>query len=222
MSVQQYTADFKPLSAEVLQAFADIPAAVASDCLARGQTMQGAIGALDPSMRVLGQARTAECPVGNNSAIRAAIGLAKAGEVIVVNAQGFENTAVFGGLMTLYAQERGIAGLVIDGAVRDSDEIVDADLPMFARAVCPRGPVKEPAGYVDGTVAVGGVSVAPGDLIIGDAAGVTVVPWAQVDACLAAAQEVLRKEAAILETIKAGGTLADIYGVVEIVPAGKA
>lgn len=218
MSVQQYPAKFTALSADVLAAFAAVPAAVASDCLARGQTMQSAISALDPMMRICAQARTAECPVGDNSAIRAAIGLARAGEVIVVNAQGYEDTAVFGGLMTLYAQERGVAGLVIDGAVRDSDEIVDAELPMFARAVCPRGPRKHPSGYVDGVVAVGGVSVAPGDLIIGDADGVTVVPLAQVDTCLAAAQEVLRKEAAIMETLQDGGSLADIYGAVEVTP----
>ena len=116
MPVKQHPTTFKPIPAETLAAFADIPAAVASDTLSRGQTMQGGISPLTPSMTLLGQARTAECPVGDNSAIRAAIGLCEPGQVIVVNAQGFENTAVFGGLMTLYAKERGVAGLVIDGA----------------------------------------------------------------------------------------------------------
>jgi regulator of RNase E activity RraA len=167
-------------------------------------------------MKLLGQARTAECPVGDNSAIRAAIGLCETGQVIVANAQGYESTAVFGGLMTLYAKERGVAGLVIDGAVRDSEEIIDADLPMFARATCPRGPRKSGDGFVDGTISVGGVSIASGDLIIGDADGITVVPYAQIDKCLADAQEVLRKEEAILETLKQGGSLADIYGAVAV------
>jgi len=216
MPVQQHPTTFKPIAAETLAAFREIPAAVASDTLSRGQTMQGGINPLDSSMKLLGQARTAECPVGDNSAIRAAIGLCEAGQVIVANAQGYESTAVFGGLMTLYAKEQGVAGLVIDGAVRDVEEIIDADLPMFCRATCPRGPLKSGTGFVDGPISVGGVSVSAGDLIIGDADGVTVVPYAQIDACLAASQEVLRKEAAIMETLKQGGSLADIYGKVEV------
>lgn len=216
MPVKQHPTHFKPISPATLKAFAKIPAAVASDTLSRGQTMQGGITPLSPSMKLLGQARTAECPVGDNSAIRAAIGLCETGQVIVANAQGYENTAVFGGLMTLYARERGVAGLVIDGAVRDAAEIITANLPMFARATCPRGPQKNGHGTVDGIIAVGGVSVSPGDLIIGDADGITVVPYAQIETCLADAQEVLRKEAAILETLKNGGSLADIYGAVEV------
>lgn len=218
MPVKQHPTNFKPIAAKTLTAFADIPAAVASDTLSRGQTMQGGISPLSSSMKLLGQARTAECPVGDNSAIRAAIGLCKQGQVIVVNAQGYESTAVFGGLMTLYAKERGVAGLVIDGAVRDSEEIIDVGLPMFARATCPRGPQKSGNGFVDGTISVGGVSVSAGDLIIGDADGITVVPYAQIETCLADATEVLRKEAAILETLKQGGSLADIYGTVEVEP----
>lgn len=216
MPVKQHPTTFKPIPTQTLKAFADIPAAVASDTLSRGQTMQGGISPLTPSMKLLGQARTAECPVGDNSAIRAAIGLCEAGQVIVANAQGYESTAVFGGLMTLYAKERGVAGLVIDGAVRDSEEIIEADLPMFARATCPRGPRKSGDGFVDGTISVGGVSIASGDLIIGDADGITVVPYAQIDKCLADSLEVLRKEEAILETLKQGGSLANIYGAVEV------
>ena len=216
MAVQKYSSNFKPVSAEALIAYREIPAAVASDCLSRGQTMQGAIKPLDRSMRICAQARTVDCPVGDNSAIRAAIGLCEDGQVIVVNAQGFESTAVFGGLMTLYAKERGVAGLVIDGAVRDSEEIIEAGLPMFARAICPRGPRKSGDGFVDGPVSVGGVAVSAGDLILGDADGVTVVPYAQIDACLVAAQNILVKEEAILETLKQGGSLAGIYGAVDV------
>jgi regulator of RNase E activity RraA len=216
MPVKQHPTNFTALSQETLMAFAKVPSAVASDTLSRGQTMQSGINPLDRSTKILGQARTADCPVGDNSAIRAAIGLCEKGQIIVVNAQGYESTAVFGGLMTLYAKERGIGGLVIDGAVRDTEEIIDAKLGMFARATCPRGPRKSGDGFVDGTVSVGGVPVSPGDLIIGDADGVTVVPFAQIDTCLADSQEVLRKEEAILETLKQGGSLAGIYGKVDI------
>lgn len=218
MPVKQYPTNFDPIPDAILAAFAGVPSAVASDTLSRGQTMQGGINPLVPSMAMVGQARTAECPVGDNSAIRAAIGLCQPGQIIVANAQGYESTAVFGGLMTLYAKEQGVAGLVIDGAVRDSAEIIDADLAMFARGTCPRGPRKSGDGFVDGIVAVGGVAVTAGDLIIADADGVTVVPYAQIETCLADALEILRKEDDILETLKQGGSLAGIYGKVDIEP----
>lgn len=218
MSVKQYPTSFKAISAETLTAFADIPSAVASDCMPQVQTMHSGINPLDRSMKLVGQARTAECSVGENSAVRAAIGVCEVGQVIVVDAQGYTDTAVFGGLMAIYAKERGVAGLVIDGAVRDSEEIIDADLPMFARGTTPRAPRKTALGYIDGTVCVGGISVTAGDLIIGDADGVTVVPYAQIDECLANAREILRKEADVMETLKQGGTMAGIYGKVDVEP----
>ena len=117
MHVTQHPADFKTLSEKRLNKFSKIPAAVMSDVLARGQTMRGNINPLHSSMKICAQARTAECPVGDNSAIRAALSVVEKGQVVVANAQGYESTAVFGGLMALLAKERGVAGLVIDGAV---------------------------------------------------------------------------------------------------------
>ncbi len=216
MSVQKYTAEFEKLSAEELARFQKIPAAVMSDVLARGQTMQGGINPLGANMQICAQARTAECPVGDNSAIRAAIAHVEPGQVIVANAQGYESTAVFGGLMALYAQEKQVAGFVIDGAVRDSSEIIEAGLAMFCRGTCPRGPRKYPSGVIDGVVSVGGVSVAPGDIIIADCDGVTVVPLKLSRDALKAAEKVLQSEEAMLEKIKQGASLAEIYGQVEI------
>ena len=216
MAVQKHKTNFVKLKDKKLAEFADIPSAVMSDVLARGQTMQGGINPLARGMRICAQARTAECPVGDNSAIRAAISVVEPGQVIVANAQGYESTAVFGGLMALMAKEKQVAGFVIDGAVRDSEEIIEADLPMFCRGVCPRGPRKYPAGFIDGVVAVGGVSVSPGDIIIGDADGVTVVPLAQSDRALKDAQEILAKEADMMERIAQGESLAAIYGKVDI------
>ena len=193
MAVKKHRVDFETYSAKDLKAFSKIPTAVMSDVLTRGQTMRGGINPLMRDMRICGQARTAECPVGDNSAIRAAIGCVEPGQVIVANAQGYESTAVFGGLMALMAKEKQVAGLVIDGAVRDSEEIVDIGLSVFSRGVCPRGPRKYPVGFIDGVISVGGVTVAPGDIILGDADGVTVVPLAQAKTALSAAVEILAK-----------------------------
>ena len=136
--------------------------------------------------------------------------------MIVCDGQGFEDAALFGGLMTVSARHQGIAGLVIDGAVRDSQEIIGSGFPCFARAVVPRGPHKGFGGAIDGSISCGGVAVSPGDLILGDADGVTVVPLARAGETLAAAQAVLEKEQNTLAGLAEGGSLADVYGVPEV------
>lgn len=216
MPVLAHRAEFDRLDADALAAWREVPAAVASDCLGRAFAMAGAISPLASSMRIVGQARTVACMAADNSALHAAIGRCAPGEVIVCDGRAFENAALFGGLLTRAAQEARVAGLVIDGAVRDSEEIVEAGFPCFARAVCPAGPHKGFGGTLDAPVACGGLSVAPGDLVIGDADGVTVVPLARVAETLEAARTVLAKEARALESVAAGGSLAEVYGVPEV------
>lgn len=193
--------------------WAEIPAAVASDCLNRGQAMAGRISPLDPAMRVIGRARTVRCKVGDNGPIHAAISLVERGDVLVVDAGGHPDTAVFGGLMARDATARGLGGLVIDGAVRDRSEIIALGLPVWAVGAVPEGPHKGFGGSVDGPVSCGGVSVAPGDLVIGDGDGVTIVPHAVIAETLKAAHALLAKEAKALDAIASGEGLAGLYGV---------
>ncbi|MEM7238812.1 MAG: RraA family protein [Pseudomonadota bacterium] len=223
MSVRQYQVEIPRLGPDELGAWSDIPAAVASDALGRTGAMAGAISPVAPTMRIVAQARTVACMVADNSALHAAIGLAAPGEVLVCDAQGFEDAAIWGGLMTMSAVERGLAGLVIDGAVRDSQEIIESGFCVFARAIVPRGPHKGFGGTIDGTLSCGGQCVSPGDLIIGDGDGVTVVPFARQSDALDAARAILDKEARALEGVAQGGSLADVYGVpqVELIPAAK-
>lgn len=199
-----------------LEAWSDIPAAVASDCLGRSQAMTGAIGPLVPEMRMVAQARTVACMVADNSALHGAIERCEPGDVLVCDGQGFEDAALFGGLMTRSAIESGIAGLVIDGAVRDSAEIIELGFACFARAVVPRGPHKGFGGIIDGTISCGGIAVSPGDLIIGDADGVTVVPLARAGEILNAAKEILAKEERVLTCLAKGGSLTEVYDVPEV------
>ncbi|MBY8977294.1 RraA family protein [Rhodobacteraceae bacterium NNCM2] len=223
MTVRRHDVEIPRLTEGQLAEWRDIPAAVTSDAMGRTGTMIGAISPLDPKMRITAQARTVACMVADNSALHAAIGLAQPGEVLVCDAQGFEDAAIWGGLMTLSAIDRKLAGLVIDGAVRDSAEIVEARFPTFARAVVPRGPHKGFGGVIDGIITCGGRVVAPGDLIIGDADGVTVVPFADIPATLKGARAILDKEAMALDLVAKGGSLADVYGVpeVEVIPQPK-
>ncbi len=216
MPVICYDIEIPRLTESDLSAWQDIPAAVASDCLGRSQAMAGAISPLAPTMRIVAQARTVDCMVSDNSALHAAIARCEPGDVLVCDGKGFEDGALFGGLMTRSALEHQIAGLVIDGAVRDSAEIVEAGFACFARSVVPGGPHKGFGGAIDGAVSCGGVSVSPGDLIIGDADGVTVVPYSRIEDTLAAANGLLEKEQKALAGLARGGSLADVYGVPEV------
>ena len=218
MPVFHHECSFRRLSADELVAWKDAEAAPVSDCLNRSQAMDGGISPLSPSMKVVGQARTVRCQVGDNSALHAAISLAQPGDVLVANAGGFLGTAVWGGLMTEAARRQGIAGLVLDGAVRDFTDLVKVGFPCFARGVTPAGPHKNFGGEIDCPISCGGIAVSPGDLVVADADGVAVVPLAKLDATLDAYLGLKDREARTLEAIGNCGTLAEIYGVTEIIP----
>ena len=218
MPVFQHSTSFLRLSAEEIDSWRDAEAAPLSDCLNRAQAMDAGISPLSPDMRVVGQARTVRCQVGDNSALHAAINLAEPGDVLVADAGGFLGTALWGGLMTEAARKRGVAGLVIDGAARDFTDIVEAGFPCFARGVTPAGPHKNFGGEVDGPIACGGIAVNSGDLVVADADGVTILPLTRLEDTLVAYRALKERETRTLKAIGEGGTLAEIYGVPEIVP----
>nr|WP_256369056.1 RraA family protein [Ruegeria sp. HKCCD4884] len=199
-----------------MAAWAGAEAAAVSDCLDRAQAMDGGIQPLAQNMRLVGQARTVRCTVGDNSALHAALDLVERGEVLVADAGGFLGNAVWGGLMTEAARRKGIAGLVIDGAVRDRSDITASAFPCFARGAVPAGPHKNFGGEIDGPIACGGVAVCPGDLVVADGDGVTIVPWSRVEIVLDAYRSLKVKEAHALAALGNGGTLAEIYGIPEV------
>lgn len=217
MTVLLNNADFRRLSEEELAAWESAEAAGVSDCLERSMAMDGGINPLDHSMRLVAQARTVRCMVGDNGALHAAINIVRPGEVLVVDAQGFLGRAVWGGLMTQAAIKKGIKGLVVDGAVRDRSEITGLGFSCFARGSVPAGPHKGFGGAIDCPISCGGVAVSPGDLIVADADGVTVVPIGRVKSTLEAYNLLKEKEAKTLVALDNGGTLADVYGVPEVV-----
>lgn len=210
--MQRFDGSFRRLDAQEMALWAEAPAALVSDSLGRAQAMDGGMQPLDAGMRLLGQARTVRCAVGDNSALHAALEGVRAGEVLVVDAGGFTGSAVWGGLMTAAARRRGVAGLVVDGAIRDRAEIVVSGFPCFCRGVTPRGPHKRSGGELDAPVACGGVAVSPGDLIVADADGVAVVPLSRIESALAECRALREKEARALAVLRAGGALSAVYG----------
>lgn len=206
MAIQRYETNFKILSSDELAKWNDLPPAVVSDCMNRTQVMAGAIKPVSEGMRVLGQARTVTCMVGDNAAAHMAIGMLEPGQILVVDAGGFEDTAIWGGIMTRAAVQQKIGGLVVDGAVRDVAEIREFKFPTFTRAIVPAGPHKGFGGVIDGPIACGGCPVKSGDIIIGDDDGVCVVPLERAEQILAASLDKIAQEEAT-NASTAGGTL---------------
>ncbi len=213
MPLQRHAVDFETLAPKALAEWRDIPPAIVSDCMNRTHVMSAAIKPVKPGTRILGQARTVTGMVGDNGITHAAIALVEKGEVMVIDAGGYDDVAVWGGIMTHAAMKRGIAGVVIDGAIRDAAEIRELGFPCYARANVPSGPHKGFGGIIDGPISCAGCPVKPGDLIIGDDDGVSVVPLEWVDNMLTASREKLRQEEETLKQIAEGRTSADILGI---------
>ncbi len=159
-----------------------------------------------------GPAFPLRCAAGDNLAIHLAVDQVPRGHVLVVDAMGYI-AGYWGEILTVAAQARGVTGLVIDGGVRDVTAIEKRQFPVFARGVGMRACVKAHAPSVGEPVVIGGVTVAPGDLVVADADGVTCIPQAQVQRTLAAARQRAEKEAGIIKRLQAGETTVDILGL---------
>jgi regulator of RNase E activity RraA len=215
MPLYRHIVEFPALSTETLAAARGTASSLLGDAMNRAGIMAAAIKPIAPGTRLAGQARTVTSMAGDNGIIHAAIPLMRPGEVLVVDAARVDDVAVWGEIMTRSAVRRGIAGLVLDGAIRDVAAVREIGFPVYCRAVVPRGPHKGFGGTIDAPVACGGVPVAPGDLIVGDDDGIAVVPLAEVDAVLAAAHTAQAREAETIAKIEGGKTSAEILGIPE-------
>jgi RraA family protein len=190
--------------ASLVEAFKRSSTAVISDNLAR---LPGAIG-IRPfhhaKLVMAGPALTVRVAAGDNRFIHRALDLAQPGDVIVVDGDGETSRALIGEIIITIAEARGAAGFVIDGAIRDSRAIAEAGLPCFARAAIHRGPFKNGPGQINAPVSIGGLIVAPGDIVVGDDDGVVAFPRAIAAKLLQAVHAQEAKEAQVLESIRNG------------------
>jgi regulator of RNase E activity RraA len=152
--------------------------------------MDSGIRPVWPSPRIIGAALTVWCHSGDNLMLHKALALARPGDVIVMNTQGNTNNSGFGELIATSAVQAGVRGAIVDGTVRDAEALEALRLPVYSRGLSPNGCNKDGAGEVGAIIACGGVAVRPGDVIIADRDGVTVVPLEDAPemAQLAAAQ----------------------------------
>ena len=154
--------------------------------------------------KLAGPAFTVKTAAGDNLLVHKALDSARPGDVIVVDAGGFLDNAIIGELMMTRAKQRGVAGIVIWGAIRDSAEIGAGSYPVYAAGVTHRGPYKNGPGEINVPIMMGGTPVNPGDIIVGDADGLVAVPQELALQVLASAKAILAKETASMKQILAG------------------
>lgn len=196
--------------------------ALLSDALGKSGAMDHDMRCWSTNCRMAGPAATVRVHTADILMVGKALAECPAGHVLVIDGQGERNTALWGGITTIAARLKGIAGVVIDGAIRDVAQIRRDRLPVFARAVVPNAGGAEYKGELGITVQCGGAVVHPGDWIVSDEDGVVVVPAARLEATLALAQRLGRVERQIYRAVRAGKDLAALLHYDELLATKSA
>lgn len=200
----------KTISPDTLNALRDLGAATVYEA-------QGAKGALDSglkplasSMRISGPAFTVDTRPADNLMLHYAMLKAKPGDVLVVDAKGFAEAGPWGDVFTEQALKMGLAGLVINGAVRDAAAIIESGFPVFCRGLSIKGTGKNQPGLINVPISIGDVLINPGDIIVGDQDGLVVIEKDEVDAVLTQARIREEKETMFRQQIRNGATTVDL------------
>jgi 4-hydroxy-4-methyl-2-oxoglutarate aldolase len=164
------------------------------------------------SMKVCGPAYTVKTMPRDNVLLHRAYAYAAAGDVLIVSCSGFYEAGYWGDLMSIGAKMKGINGLVIDGCVRDADDIEAMGFPVFSRGLCVRGTSNHGDGTLNEPIIIGDVLIYPGDIVVGDRDGIVVVPQSRIDEVLINAQAREDKEERTRTELRKGRVSIDIYG----------
>jgi 4-hydroxy-4-methyl-2-oxoglutarate aldolase len=199
-----------------------VVAATAADLLALGAATLGECGGMPmqprvraawPGARLAAPALTVRCAPGDNLALHAAVVDAPAGWALVAQVAGARARGYWGEVLTVAAQARGLAGVVVDAGVRDVAALARRGFPVFSACVALAGTSKAGPGEVGGTVSVGDVDVEPGDWVVGDDDGVVVVPAAMLADVTAAARRRAERERALFDALGSGRTTVELLGL---------
>ncbi|MGH9370365.1 MAG: 4-carboxy-4-hydroxy-2-oxoadipate aldolase/oxaloacetate decarboxylase [Vicinamibacterales bacterium] len=200
---------------ESVERFATFDPATLYEAAGQKGMVDPAIRPAWPGARVCGRAATVECPPGDNLMLHIAVAQAKAGVVIVANVSSYMWAGAWGEILTAAAQARGVSGLVIDGAVRDIDAIREAKFPVFSRGLAIGSCTKERPGKLGIPIQLGGATVRPGDMILGDADGLVVVEQERLDAVYETATTRRQRESEIIRQLREGRTTIELLGLVD-------
>jgi regulator of RNase E activity RraA len=192
------------IAPDLVAAFRELPVANVSDCMSRMTAGGAALQPCHAGGVMAGPAFTVRSRPGDNLMVHKALDLAEPGDVVVVDAGGDLTNAVIGELMVAYAIKRGLAGIVIHGAIRDSGAIGEGNFPVYAAGVTHRGPYKDGPGEINTPISLSGMVINPGDLMLGDDDGLLCVPIDEATTILKATQAKSAAEGRQMAAIAAG------------------
>lgn len=196
----------RKLPYDLVQRFRGLPVANVSDVMSRMAAGGVDLQPRHASGKLCGPALTVKCRPGDNLMIHKALDMAEPGDVVIVDAGGDTTNALVGELMVAHAIKRQLGGLVLYGAIRDSAWIGQNTFPVFATGITHRGPYKDGPGEINVSIAIAGMVVEPGDLVIGDDDGVVSVPFEDVEAVCEAARKKAAAEQKQMEAILTGNS----------------
>ena len=196
---------------EMLERYRKLPLGNICDANGKKGCMNASLHPLNAHCAVAGFAYPVKGEPGDNLAIHRAIYEAPAESVLVIDTDGYCGAGHFGEIMATACQVRKIAGLVIDGSVRDADDIQALEFPVFARGLNANGTAKEFLGELNVPIRCGGVMVQPGDVVVGTCDGVAVIPREKAEEVLLKAESIAEKEDRVVQELRAGKTTLEIY-----------
>ncbi len=198
------------LDAKEIAAWAEIPTPIIGDELNRAGLMASRIRPLSPDFSCAGQALTVGCMVGDNSVLHFSLKELWPGAIIVADGKGHTDTAIWGEILHTCATQQGAGGVIVDGAMRDSDVLRESNVPAYCAGVSPAGPHKGFGGSINKQIQCGGVAVSPGDLIVADQDGIAVIRPDQMDGLMERCKKRIATEEKTLARIAAGELTIDI------------
>lgn len=194
----------RKVSPETVERFRGLPVANVSDSMARMSAGGAALRPMHAGGGLAGPALTVKTRPGDNLMLHKALDLAEVGDVVVVDGGGDLTNALMGELMLAYAETKRLAGIVLYGAIRDSAHVRASKFPVFACGITHRGPYKDGPGEINVPIAIEGMVVHPGDLVLGDEDGVLCVPFDDGEQVHAAAKAKYEAEQRSMQAILAG------------------
>lgn len=213
MTDNWYRTDVRRVPPAEIVAAESLPAASIYEANGKRGALDPSIRQMTPGLKLCGNALTVRCQAGDNLTLHIAVAYAQRGDVIVADVGGFADAGHWGEILTVAAHARGIAGLVINGGVRDIAALRHHQFPVFARAVSMKATTKQMRGLVNHPVHLGGVLIQPGDLIAGDDDGVVAVAHAEVATVLAGTREREAAEATMMERLRSGDVTLDLLNL---------
>lgn len=192
-----------------------------ADALGPSYSVETSILPIASHFRICGPALTVECASGDNLTVHHALHLAQPGDVLLVGGSPDSDGALWGELMSISAQAKGLAGTIVDGPVRDPVEIRELGYPVFCRHFNPRRAAKETYGNINIPIQVGTLLIRPGDLVLADANGIASIPSDRAQEAVAQASEIVRKENQVKDEIRLGRTIFDIFNLGQYVASSQ-